>query len=288
VWNIGIEKDWDTPDHPGSLGRQEVDSGFRRVSGLITPAGTSGGAAVTVSGVIGIVHDDGGMAAPYTRILPIERIIDLFRDWEIPVNQIYLPVSPLPAAPLLSIPAGFSASDFRIPDLKDPPACEPMSSAPPEAVPLSLHGLANVALLKQAKASASSVMTEFPHRHQIDNLIDGWYNNCRSWIPARKPWWIEIDLGEVFEIGSVSLGSEHTKYWGDRALSSFSISTRADRSSDWDLAYQHGPGAPPILETNNFPFPKPRRAQYVRVDINATNDDQPPRLDEVEIYARKN
>jgi len=183
------------------------------------------------------------------------------------------------------MPAGFAASDFRIVDRTKPPLCD--FGAPPEPVPIISGGLANLALLKQTRVLASSLIPGFPLRHQVNNLVDGWYSNCRSWIPAVLPAWAEVDLGEVFRLSSVKLGSEHTTFSGDRAPSAFTIGIRAEPSSNWTVMYKQELGQDPIHGTTEFRFPSSREAQYVRVDITATKDGDLPRLDEVEIYGAR-
>jgi formylglycine-generating enzyme required for sulfatase activity len=290
VWNIGIGQDWDMPDRAGGLGPLDVVTGLRRVGQLRTPRGASGGAVVTDSGVIGIVLQD---ATDYSLLLPVERIVQVFMAWDLPVNLLTPPPAASPAASLpvapfpLTIPAGFSASDFRIVDRTNPPVCESGISAPPEPVPITSGGLANLALLKRARVSASSFLAGFPNRHQVDFLTDGWYNNCRSWVPTAMPAWVVIDLGDTYEVSSVTLGSEHTKFWGDRTPSEFSIAVRADRSSNWDFIYRHDANQVPVQETTDFPFSQPQRVQYVRIDITNTKAGDLPRLDEVEIYGRR-
>src|SRR5262249_34692952 len=83
VWNIGIGQNWDMPDRAGGLGPWDAVNGLRRIGALRTPPGTSGGAGVTDSGVIGIVLQD---ATDYSLLLPIERIVELFQAWDLPVN----------------------------------------------------------------------------------------------------------------------------------------------------------------------------------------------------------
>lgn len=86
------------------------------------------------------------------------------------------------SSPDMRVPAGFQASDFRPRNSSAPPrSCD--GSPAPELVPIKSQDLANLALLNGATATASSVMTIFPDRHRINFLNDGWYNNCRSWIP---------------------------------------------------------------------------------------------------------
>jgi hypothetical protein len=83
VWNIGISRQWDMPDRAGGLGPLNVVTGLLRVGSLRTPPGASGGAAVTEKGVIGIVLQDG---VDFSWLLPIERIVVLFKAWDLPVD----------------------------------------------------------------------------------------------------------------------------------------------------------------------------------------------------------
>jgi hypothetical protein len=83
VWNIGIGQDWDMPDRAGGLGPEDVVTLRRRIGQLRTPPGASGGAAVTEAGVIGIVLQD---ATDFSLLLPVERIVQLFAAWQLPVN----------------------------------------------------------------------------------------------------------------------------------------------------------------------------------------------------------
>jgi peptide/nickel transport system substrate-binding protein len=88
VWNIGIAQDWDMPDRAGGLGPVDVVTGLRRIGQLRTPPGASGGAGVTERGVIGIVLQD---ATDSSWLLPVERIIELFTAWDLPVNLLISP-----------------------------------------------------------------------------------------------------------------------------------------------------------------------------------------------------
>ena len=72
------------------------------------------------------------------------------------------------------IPAGFAAKDFRVTAKQELPPCDRGNSALAEPVPINRHGEANLALLNQATATASSVIPGFETRHQIDYLNDGW------------------------------------------------------------------------------------------------------------------
>jgi hypothetical protein len=183
-------------------------------------------------------------------------------------------------------PSGFMAADFRVRADQDPPPCDIGNSAPTGPVPIYWRGEANLALLNQAVATASSVIPGFETRHQIDFLNDGWYNNCRSWIPAAMPAWAQIDLGDIFEIRRVVLGSEHTKHWGDRRLLKFRISVRQEQDQPWNATVSHDEGAWPVDTTTAFEFPT-RTARFVRVDLFATVNNDLPRIDEIEVYGHK-
>jgi hypothetical protein len=111
VWNIGIGQDWDMPDRAGGLGPEDVVTGRRRVGQLRTPPGASGGAAVTENGVIGIVLQD---AADFSLMLPVERIVQLFRAWQLPVDllgQRPYPVSPVPPVGARVLPRAAGPAD---------------------------------------------------------------------------------------------------------------------------------------------------------------------------------
>jgi len=192
--------------------------------------------------------------------------------------------SPPPEPHPWQIPGGFSAADFRVAD--QPPACDDGRSAP-QPVPINVGGAANLALLKQAKAFASSLLLGSGLRHQTAYVIDGWYGHCRSWVPAAMPAWVEVDLGEIFRLDGVRLGSEHTKFRGDQAPSAFSIAIRVDASNNWNVVYEQPASRAPLLQTMAIPFSSSRPAQYVRIDITATWDGDLPRLDEFEIYGRR-
>jgi hypothetical protein len=178
---------------------------------------------------------------------------------------------------------GFSPSEFRTVDRNNPPLCD-AASARTQPAPLGSSGLANLALLLQARASASSLIPGFPGRHEITFLNDGWYNNCRSWIPAAMPAWVELDLGDVFELHSIKLESEHTPYWNDRAPSEFSV--RKDTAGEWRAALYHSPSKGAIHGTTEFTFPA-IEARYVHVDFTATEGGDLVRIDELEVYGRR-
>ena len=199
-------------------------------------------------------------------------------------------MTPLPLSPTLvptptPLPLEISIDSFRRVNSSSPPDCGPQS---PEVVPLKNgKGLYNLALLKQATAAASSLIPEHPERHQIQYLNDGWYNNCRSWIPSQMPAWIEIDLGSEFMIENITLGSEHTVYYNDRAATHYSVkaATLSQYPTRWLEVLPYNRTNEPLRRTTTFEF-EPTSARYVRIEFYASDGGQ-VRIDEIEIYGRR-
>ena len=168
------------------------------------------------------------------------------------------------------------------------PSCDRSGSPYPSPVPLkNSNGFYNLALLKTAKANASSLISGYPRRHQIKFLNDGWYNNCRSWIPKSMPSWAEIDLGDEYLIYSIAFGSEHKTYYNDRAAVRFKIYLAKvydenTYSNNWELVYSYNNPKAPILNTTMFNI-KPTRARYIRIYIEKSLSGN-VRIDEIEIY----
>jgi len=181
------------------------------------------------------------------------------------------------------------AQDFKEPDLDEAmEQCDNADGSPdPEPVPFyDEDGNPNLALLKTATPNASSLLAGWcPQRHCVEYLNDGFYNNCRSWIPASLPAWAEIDLGGVYPVHKVAFGSEHTAHYGDRAVTEFRIlvTTNYDEDSNaatWEEVFDYKGEA--VRDTTPFTFDLVE-AGWVRIDIIAS-DGAEPRIDEIEIY----
>lgn len=175
---------------------------------------------------------------------------------------------------------------FKTTGVTDPPYCDSAGSPSPVKVPdHNAAGLPNLALLIQAVASASSVtLDSVGARHRISNLNDGWYNNCRSWIPSQMPAWAQIDLGKDFLVSSVVLGSEHQAFYNDRAATTFSVKVSSNQTPDkWQSVVSNNTHNP-LRNTTPFSFQEVR-ARYIRLEITESiNGD--PRVDEFEVYGR--
>ena len=158
----------------------------------------------------------------------------------------------------------------------------------PEPVPtLDSAGRRNLALNPHAKAGASSTLSGHDI-HKPEHLNDGWYNNPASWVSAGEPSWAEVDLGAVYEMSRVCLGSEHTAHHNDRAATRMRIlvaTEYAEESRDPRWQVVAGSQDKPIRGTTAFDFP-PRRARYVRVDILESAGGE-VRIDEIEVYEAK-
>ncbi len=156
----------------------------------------------------------------------------------------------------------------------------------PEPVPeIDARGAVNVALLPIAKPNASSIILGWEKRHNISFLNDGWYNNPRSWIPAKMPAWAEIDLGKVYNMDKVVFGSEHTAHWKDRAIKEFAVLIATEYNSNstastWKEVFAYK--GDPVRNTTPFTF-NSVKARWVRIDIRAGESE--PRIDELEIYS---
>jgi hypothetical protein len=191
---------------------------------------------------------------------------------------------------------------FRPIDEADIPYCdlstEPAHVPPPRAVPRQdSNGRPNLALLAEAQASASSLIPMMPageretvaSRHRISYANDGWYNNCRSWIAATMPAWVQVDLGNVYEITGVAFGSEHDPFYKDRAPLKFKVLFTSG-AADWKVAYESAKDEP-VQSTTTFNFAHNVSARIVKLLI---EDSTPPiypatspgavRIDEFEVY----
>lgn len=164
-------------------------------------------------------------------------------------------------------------------------ACDAGGKPGPEFVPTVRDKEPNLALLKDAKAEASSLLGGWcPHRHCTEYLNDGFYNNCRSWIIGAIPGWAQIDIGEVVNVNRIIFGSDHSQGFVDRTTADFDILVAAqvaDANSEantWENVYTHE-GAP-ISKTTEITFDDVE-ARWLRIHIR-TNPGA--RIDEIEIY----
>lgn len=160
---------------------------------------------------------------------------------------------------------------YQRPDLAAPLA--------PEPVALRRDGRRNLALLPGVVATASSVISGHEKIHRVEHLHDGWYNNPASWVSAGEPSWVELDLGAVHRLGEVALGSEHTAWYHDRAITAFSLHVAA-AEGDWSTILEYD--GEPLAGTRSFTF-EPVEARYVRLDIHRAEGGS-ARIDELEVY----
>lgn len=164
-------------------------------------------------------------------------------------------------------------------------ACDAGGKPGPEFVPTVRDKEPNLALLKDAKAEASSLLAGWcPQRHCTEYLNDGFYNNCRSWIIGPIPGWAQIDIGEVVNVNRIYFGSDHSQGFLDRMAADFDIlvaTTVADANSEantWKLVYTHKGDA--ISKTTEITFDDVE-ARWLRVHIRTNAG---ARIDEIEIY----
>lgn len=167
--------------------------------------------------------------------------------------------------------------------------CEAGGKPGPEFVPTVRDKQPNLALLKDAKAEASSLIDGWcPRRHCTEYLNDGFYNNCRSWIIGPIPGWVQIDIGAVANVNRIYFGSDHSQGFLDRTAADFDIlvaTTKADPNSEantWKKVYTHKGG--PISKTTEISFDDVD-ARWLRIHIRGNAG---ARIDELEIYGGNN
>jgi hypothetical protein len=188
------------------------------------------------------------------------------------------------------------SSDFAglVPPPPPPPRFAPdgslsLASAPrpTEVARRDALGFPNLSLLPAARANASSLLPGYDI-HRIEHLNDGLAGNTHSWISQADPSWAEIDLGDVYWIYKVALGSDDAGQYPDRAPATFSILTATDYDpkSDaptWNVAHRHA-GPEPVHRRSEFTF-EPVRARWVRVAVETTNSNT-VRIDELEVFGQ--
>ncbi len=183
-------------------------------------------------------------------------------------------------------PEKFGRYEFKEQDIKAATdACEAGGKPGPEFVPTVRDKQPNLALLKDSKPDASSLLDGWcPQRHCTEYLNDGFYNNCRSWIIGAIPGWAQIDIGAVANVNRIYFGSDHSQGFLDRMAVDFDIlvaTTKADADSNagtWKKVYTHD-GAP-ISKTTEITFDNVE-ARWLRIHIRTNNG---ARIDEIEIY----
>ena len=183
-------------------------------------------------------------------------------------------------------PAKFGNYEFKEQDIKAATdACDAGGKPGPEFVPTVRDNQPNLALLKDAKPSASSQLEGWcPQRHCIEYLNDGFYNNCRSWIIGALPGWAQIDIGEIANVNTIFFGSDHSQGFLDRTTQDFDIlvaTVKADADSNantWEKVYTHKGAA--VSKTTEFNFDD-IEARWLRIHIRTNGG---ARIDEIEIY----
>jgi hypothetical protein len=160
------------------------------------------------------------------------------------------------------------------------PAAAPCEGAQPV---LSEDGASrNLALGRGAVATASSTIAGYEQIHRVEHLNDGWYGNCRSWVAASMPAWVEIDLGREYSVQKVVLGAENTGRYSDRGATSLEIVVRgADGKSVTVASYDDARA--PLRRATPFVLKAPVVGRYVRVNLKGS-DGADVRIDELEVW----
>lgn len=175
-------------------------------------------------------------------------------------------------------------SDFVQVDRNPIPTCD----GSPQPTPVEVEGddgLLNLSLLRTATATASSTLPGSGDRHRTEFLIDGWYNNCRSWVAGTMPANVTVDLGADYIVEAVRFGSDHSEYYSDRAAVQFSLLGATSKSPKaWETLREYNDVNNPISGTKTLSF-SPQEIRYVRISIHAANLSE-VRIDEIEVLGR--
>ncbi|MGL6227534.1 MAG: hypothetical protein ACRC10_13020 [Thermoguttaceae bacterium] len=159
----------------------------------------------------------------------------------------------------------------------------------PKNWPIDENGFENLALRPSAVAKSSSCIPGYDI-HKTEHLNDGLFGNNHSWIAASNPCWAEIDLGEVFDVYAVAFGSDSTGQFQDRGTTLYTIlvAVEYDMDSQSPVWKKVAPSDfPPNVQYRTvFQF-EPIQARYVRVIIDQTSYGSSARIDELEVFGRK-
>lgn len=180
--------------------------------------------------------------------------------------------------------AGDALDYDRFKSLRDPrPDCDRAGSFAPQRVPLrDAEGRWNLALLKTARARASSTIRGWPGRHQELFLNDGWWNSCRSWVARSMPALAGVDLGAEYRIDAIAAGGEYQPYYHDRNAVEFTIEVAGEDRRFQTVARFDDPRRP-LKRRRVWRFDQPLVARYVLLDIRRSFRGA-VRIDELEIY----
>jgi hypothetical protein len=149
----------------------------------------------------------------------------------------------------------------------------------------------NLALLKSASASTPYSHPAFP----VSLINDGYYDNCRSWIAAdgsANNNTVLLNLGGVFEIRGIALTSlyrpmlrENRTPFTDRSPTRVNVYVGRSEQDRQLVSARIPDGSNAILNSRVYwNLNADVVGQFVWVEILATSDGFPPRIDEVEVY----
>jgi len=185
-----------------------------------------------------------------------------------------------------AITEGMSPDSVFLVKAPPPPAPTPLAGVSTQAVALAQktdgYGLENLALRPQAKASASGTLPGYAI-HRVENLNDGLLGNDHSWVAHEAAGWAEVDLGGVFHVCRIALGSDSSGVnKGGREPTAFTVQAALATGAvaAWKTVYAYV-GEPVGMRTV-FTF-RPVQARRVRIVIQTSSGGQ-PRLEEIEVF----
>lgn len=139
-----------------------------------------------------------------------------------------------------------------------------------------------------AKASASSCLPGHAS-HKIEHLNDGHYGNARSWIPAEKAAWAQIELAKVAEVDRVVFSRDRQGRYADRLPTMMDVEASLD-GKQWRTV-KRLKAIGPVTTEYHILLPNkaieidipPSEARFVRIAIRRTSGGAAC-IDELEAY----
>lgn len=122
IWNIGRTERWLIPTSPGGYQGIDVQTNHLMVEDLPTPPGSSGGAVLTERALLGMTLRDSG-AQRITFVFRADRLVEAFRQWQLPVNFVTRETA--------AIPPATPASNAPAPSIGTPPSPTKSAISPP-------------------------------------------------------------------------------------------------------------------------------------------------------------
>ncbi|PCI64151.1 MAG: hypothetical protein COB38_12990 [Gammaproteobacteria bacterium] len=143
-------------------------------------------------------------------------------------------------------------------------------------VPIRQGALWNLALLKSAKIYTDSNINIETHLHKSRHVNDGWYSNCKSWIPFdTSEHYMEIDFGRMVKINKLAISNDNTGQFKDRRI----VSVRVEINNQTVLRLENQ-----SVTTSLDIQLKSIDTRAIKVFVKGASYGHPPRVDELVVW----